>query len=100
MRYRRGVKLLVSPNGLPVKCVDRTSRWGNPFEIGKEGTEHEPPDQPIKDRIFDRCENDPVWRPLAIHNSNDFGLPDTRSMERLEVSHDGSYILLVIFLCE
>ena len=23
-----------------------------------------------------------------------------RSMERLEVSHEGSYILLVIFLCE
>jgi hypothetical protein len=31
---------------------------------------------------------------------DDFGLPDSRSMKRLEVSHDGSYILLVIFLCE
>jgi hypothetical protein len=25
---------LTSPNGLPVVCVDRTSKWGNPFPIG------------------------------------------------------------------
>jgi hypothetical protein len=31
---------------------------------------------------------------------SDFGLPDSRSMECLEVSHDGSYILLIIFLCK
>jgi hypothetical protein len=37
LHHRRGVKVL-SPNGLPVKCVDRTSRWGNPFEIGRDGT--------------------------------------------------------------
>ncbi len=29
-----------------------------------------------------------------------FPVADSRSMKRLEVSHDGSYILLVIFLCE
>jgi len=34
LHHRRGAKV-VSPNGLPVKCVDRTSRWGNPFEIGR-----------------------------------------------------------------
>jgi hypothetical protein len=32
--------------------------------------------------------------------ASDFGLPDSRSMERLEVSHDGSYILLIVFLCK
>jgi hypothetical protein len=40
LHHRRGVKVL-SPNGLPVKCVDRTSHWGNPFEIGKDGTREE-----------------------------------------------------------
>ena len=40
LHHRRGTKV-VSPNGLPVKCVDRTSRWGNPFEIGKHGTREE-----------------------------------------------------------
>ena len=40
LHHRRGVKV-VSPNGLPVKCVDRTSRWGNPFEIGRDGTRDE-----------------------------------------------------------
>ena len=40
LHHRRGVKV-VSPNGLPVKCVDRTSRWGNPFEIGRDGTREE-----------------------------------------------------------
>ena len=32
--------------------------------------------------------------------ASDFGLPDSRSMERLEVSHEGSCILLIIFLCK
>ena len=40
LHHRRGIKF-VSPNGLPVKCVDRTSRWGNPFEIGRDGTREE-----------------------------------------------------------
>jgi Domain of unknown function (DUF4326) len=40
LHHRRGIKF-VSPNGLPVKCVDRKSRWGNPFEIGREGTREE-----------------------------------------------------------
>jgi hypothetical protein len=40
LHHRLGVKL-VSPNGLPVKCVDRTSRWGNPFEIGRDGAREE-----------------------------------------------------------
>src|SRR5262249_51936298 len=40
LHHRRRAKV-VSPNGLPVKCVDRTSRWGNPFEIGKHGTREE-----------------------------------------------------------
>src|ERR1700726_2578492 len=40
LHHRRGVKVL-SPNGLPVKCVDRISRWGNPFEIGRDGTREE-----------------------------------------------------------
>ena len=40
LHRRRGVKV-ASPNGLPVKCVDRTSRWGNPFEVGPDGTREE-----------------------------------------------------------
>jgi Domain of unknown function (DUF4326) len=40
LQHQRTVKV-VSPNGLPVKCVDRTSRWGNPFKIGKDGTRQE-----------------------------------------------------------
>ena len=40
LHHHRTVKV-VSPNGLPVKCVDRVSRWGNPFEIGKDGTREE-----------------------------------------------------------
>jgi hypothetical protein len=40
LHHQRTVKV-VSPNGLPVKCVDRTSRWGNPFQIGKDGTREE-----------------------------------------------------------
>jgi hypothetical protein len=40
LQHQRTVKT-VSPNGLPVKCVDRTSRWGNPFKIGKDGTREE-----------------------------------------------------------
>ncbi len=40
LHHQRSVKV-VSPNGLPVKCVDRTSRWGNPFKIGKDGTRQE-----------------------------------------------------------
>jgi Domain of unknown function (DUF4326) len=40
LHHRRTVKVF-SPNGLPVKCVDRTSRWGNPFKIGKDGTREE-----------------------------------------------------------
>jgi hypothetical protein len=40
LHHQRAVKV-VSPNGLPVKCVDRVSRWGNPFEIGKDGTREE-----------------------------------------------------------
>jgi hypothetical protein len=40
LQHQRTVKV-VSPNGLPVKCVDRTSRWGNPFKIGKDGTREE-----------------------------------------------------------
>lgn len=36
LQYRRtkGFKL-VSPNGLPNICVDRRSKWGNPFVIGE-----------------------------------------------------------------
>ncbi len=33
-RSRAKGSRLTSPNGLPVVCVDRTSRWGNPFPIG------------------------------------------------------------------
>jgi hypothetical protein len=40
LHHQRTVKV-VSPNGLPVKCVDRTSRWGNPFKIGVDGTREE-----------------------------------------------------------
>jgi hypothetical protein len=40
LHHQRTVKAF-SPNGLPVKCVDRTSRWGNPFKIGKDGTREE-----------------------------------------------------------
>jgi hypothetical protein len=40
LHHQRAVKV-VSPNGLPVKCVDRTSRWGNPFKIGVDGTREE-----------------------------------------------------------
>ena len=40
LHHQRTVKV-VSPNGLPVKCVDRVSRWGNPFEMGKDGTREE-----------------------------------------------------------
>lgn len=40
LQHQRTVKV-VSPNGLPVKCVDRTSRWGNPFKIGLDGTGEE-----------------------------------------------------------
>jgi len=40
LHHQRTVKV-VSPNGLPVKCVDRTSRWGNPFKIGEDGTREE-----------------------------------------------------------
>jgi len=36
LQYRRtkGFKL-VSPNGLPNICVDRRSKWGNPFVVGE-----------------------------------------------------------------
>jgi hypothetical protein len=40
LHHRRTVKV-VSPNGLPVKCVDRASRWGNPFKIGADGGREE-----------------------------------------------------------
>ena len=40
LHHQRTVKV-ASPNGLPVKCVDRTSRWGNPFKIGVDGTREE-----------------------------------------------------------
>jgi hypothetical protein len=40
LHHQRTVKV-VSPNGLPVKWVDRTSRWGNPFKIGVDGTREE-----------------------------------------------------------
>lgn len=33
-RRTQGFKL-VSPNGLPIICVDRTTKWGNPFTIGQ-----------------------------------------------------------------
>jgi hypothetical protein len=29
---------LASPNGLPIECVSRPSKWGNPFSIGKPET--------------------------------------------------------------
>ncbi len=32
---RKGAKL-VSPNGLPVVCVTRPGKWGNPFKVGDE----------------------------------------------------------------
>ncbi len=35
---RKGAKL-VSPNGLPVVCVTRPGRWGNPFRVGQPGIE-------------------------------------------------------------
>ena len=28
---------LTSPNGLPIVCVTRPGKWGNPFSIGKDG---------------------------------------------------------------
>jgi|SRR3972149_1946734 len=32
---------LVSPNGLPIRCVDRTTKWGNPYKVmGAKGTWH------------------------------------------------------------
>ncbi len=40
LHHQRSVRV-ISPNGLPVRCVDRTSRWGNPFKIGKDGTREE-----------------------------------------------------------
>lgn len=40
LRRQRGQKVK-SPNGLPIKCVDPTSRWGNPFVIGKDGLRRE-----------------------------------------------------------
>jgi hypothetical protein len=33
----KGFKL-ISPNGLPIVCVGRGSRWGNPFVVGRDGT--------------------------------------------------------------
>jgi hypothetical protein len=33
---RKGAKL-ESPNGLPVRCVDRSTKFGNPFKPGKIG---------------------------------------------------------------
>ena len=31
-RSRKKGARLVSPNGLPIVCVDRSTRWGNPFD--------------------------------------------------------------------
>lgn len=33
-RSRAKGSRLVSPNGLPVVCVTRPGRWGNPFKVG------------------------------------------------------------------
>ena len=41
------------------------------------------------------------FRRFHIGNGQLFWTPSIpRSMERIEVSHDGSYILLAVFLCE
>jgi Domain of unknown function (DUF4326) len=40
LHHQRTAKVF-SPNELPVKCVDRTSRWGNPFKLGVDGTREE-----------------------------------------------------------
>lgn len=26
---------MVSPNGLPIVCVDRSTQWGNPYKVGE-----------------------------------------------------------------
>ena len=34
LRSRARGSRLVSPNGLPIVCVSRPSKWGNPFSVG------------------------------------------------------------------
>lgn len=38
-KRQKGFKL-ISPNGLPIVCVTRPSKWGNPFKVGDEVPKH------------------------------------------------------------
>lgn len=63
---------LVSPNGLPVKCITRPGRHGNPFSPGKAGPMGRRPIDPIGALgFFEAMLSDPQLRAAAGYPSDD-----------------------------
>ena len=56
---------MVSPNGLPIVCVDRTTKLGNPFIVGKHGA-------------LNQC----LWRFVNLCNGIIFRGMDKKCMDR------------------
>ncbi len=71
-RSRKKGSRLVSPNGLPVVCVTRGTKWGNPFKVGERWKEPNGTAHPIetKQGAVDEFENHA--RALLIRNPNHF----------------------------